>query len=301
MPGVPDVDSLKLLVLVGERGSLTAGATEMGISQPAASKRMSALERRLGVQLLDRSRRGSALTATGELVSGWAQRVLDEIATLTDGVELLRRRTAAELTVAASMTVAEHLLPAWLGDLRRSDPELRVGLQVTNSSRVCELVRAHTVDLGFIESPDLPAGLKSRVVARDRLVLVVTPSHAWARRRRPVGATELARTSLLSREEGSGTRVTAERALAARGEHLVPPRLELGSSAAIRSAVLAGAGPALLSDLVVAADITAGTLIAVGTTDVDLERALRVVWNPAKRPMGAAAKLVERALRAQGS
>jgi DNA-binding transcriptional LysR family regulator len=129
----------------------------------------------------------------------------------------------------------------------------------------------------------------------------VTPSHAWARRRRPVGATELARTSLLSREEGSGTRVTAERALAARGEHLVPPRLELGSSAAIRSAVLAGAGPALLSDLVVAADITAGTLIAVGTTDVDLERALRVVWNSAKRPMGAAAKLVERALRAQGS
>src|SRR5436309_10657745 len=130
MAALPDIESLRLLVLVGERGSLTGAAAELGISQPAASKRMSFLERRLGVQLLERTRLGSSLTTSGELVSGWASRVLHELGVLVDGVEVLRRESAAQLTVAASLTVAEHLLPLWLGQLRRSDPDIRVGLQV---------------------------------------------------------------------------------------------------------------------------------------------------------------------------
>jgi DNA-binding transcriptional LysR family regulator len=292
MSDLPDVESLRLLVLVGERGSLTSAAGELGMSQPAASKRMSVLERRLGLSLVERSRRGSVLTASGELVAGWARRVLDELAALQDSVELLRRRTSAQLTVAASLTVAEHLLPAWLGEMRRSDPDSRVGLQVMNSTRVCEAVRDGTVDLGFIESPDVLPGLRSRAVARDRLVLVVAPGHPWARRRRPVGASELAGTPLLVRELGSGTRDTVERALATCGVQLAAPLLELGSSAAIRSAVLAGAGPALLSELVIAEDLTRRTLVEVPLADVDLRRTLRAVWRAAKRPSGQAAALL---------
>jgi DNA-binding transcriptional LysR family regulator len=297
MSDLPDVESLRLLVLVGERGSLTSAAGELGMSQPAASKRMSVLERRLGLSLVERSRRGSVLTASGELVAGWARRVLDELAALQDSVELLRRRTSAQLTVAASLTVAEHLLPAWLGEMRRSDPDSRVGLQVMNSTRVCEAVRDGTVDLGFIESPDVLPGLRSRAVARDRLVLVVAPGHPWARRRRPVGASELAGTPLLVRELGSGTRDTVERALATCGVQLAAPLLELGSSAAIRSAVLAGAGPALLSELVIAEDLTRRTLVEVPLADVDLRRTLRAVWRAAERPSGQAAALLAHATR----
>jgi DNA-binding transcriptional LysR family regulator len=288
----PDVESLRLLVLVGERGSLTSAAGELGMSQPAASRRMGTLERRLGLTLLERSRRGSVLTASGELVAGWARRVLEELAALQSGVDLLRRRTSAQLTVAASLTVAEHLLPGWLGEMRRFDPDARVGLQVMNSTRVCEAVRDGTVDLGFIESPDVLPGLRSRAVARDRLVLVVAPGHPWSRRRRPVGASELADTPLLAREQGSGTRDTVERALATWGVQPAAPLLELGSSAAIRSAVLAGAGPALLSELVIAEDLTRRTLVEVPLADVDLRRTLRAVWRAAGRPSGQAAALL---------
>lgn len=297
MAALLDLESLRLLVLVGERGSLTSAAGELGMSQPAASKRMSVLERRLGLSLVERSRRGSVLTASGELVAGWARRVLDELAALQDGVELLRRRSSAQLTVAASLTVAEHLLPAWLGEMRRSDPDSRVGLQVMNSTRVCEAVRDGTVDLGFIESPDVLPGLRSRAVARDRLVLVVAPGHPWARRRRPVGASELAGTPLLVRELGSGTRDTVERALATCGAQPAAPLLELGSSAAIRSAVLAGAGPALLSELVIAEDLVRRTLVEVPLADVDLRRTLRAVWRAAERPSGLASALLGQATR----
>ncbi|ANY09439.1 LysR substrate-binding domain-containing protein [Pseudonocardia sp. HH130630-07] len=295
----PDPETLRLLVLVGECGSLGLAAARLGMSQPSASKRMTTLERRLGLRLLDRSRRGSVLTEAGELVGGWAQRVLDEYAALRDGVELLRTRATAALRVAASLTVAEHLLPGWLAGLRRSAPDVRVGLQVTNSTRVCELVRDGGVDVGFIESPQVLPGLRTRTVGHDRLVLVVGPDHPWARRRRPVGPEELARTPLLTREPGSGTRDTAERALAACGTTPVPPLLELGSSAAIRSTAVTGAGPALLSGLVVTDDIAAHRLVEVPTTGIDLERRLRAVWRSAAAPSGDAAALIGQALRSQ--
>jgi DNA-binding transcriptional LysR family regulator len=292
MAQLPDVESLQLLVLVGEHGSLTSAAAVAGISQPSASKRMSAFERRLGLTLLDRSRRGSALTPSGVVVCGWAQRVLDQMSVLVDGVAALRREHTPQLSLAASLTVAEHLLPVWLGDLRRIAPELHVGLQVVNSSRVCELVSREGVELGFVESPGGLRGLRSRVVASDRLILVVAPDHPWARRRRPVGAAELAATALISREPGSGTRETADRALVAAGFRPVTPLLELGSGTAVRSAVAAGAGPALLSELVVAPDLAAGVLTEVPTAEVDLGRTLRAVWRAGARPGGRAADLL---------
>jgi DNA-binding transcriptional LysR family regulator len=168
---------------------------------------------------------------------------------------------------------------------------------VTNSSRVCDLVRDAVVVLGFIESPGSLRGLRSHAVAHDRLVLVVAPDHPWARRRRPLDPTELARTPLISREEGSGTRDTAECAVRAAGAVLVPPLLELGSSTAIRSTVLAGGGAALLSELVVAQDVAGRGLVEVPTAGLDFGRALRVVWRTGTRPVGAAAALVGVALR----
>ncbi|MGD9525274.1 LysR substrate-binding domain-containing protein [Pseudonocardia sp.] len=299
MTRLPDLESLRLLTLVEEQGSLTLAAAAMDVSQPMASKRMSALERSLGVRLIDRTRRGSTLTEAGGLVSGWARRVLDEVGGLLDGVEALRRQNAAQLTVAASLTVAEHLLPAWIGDLRRRHPALPVGLQVTNSAQVMELVRQGTVELGFIESPGRSAGLRTRTVARDRLVLVVAPDHPWVRRRSPVGPAELAATPLVSRERGSGTRETADHAIsAAGGVAAAAPLLELGSSTAVRSAVTAGAGPALLSELVVAPDLASGTLVEVPTDGVALSRELRAVWRAGARPAGAAGELLARALNA---
>ena len=292
MAQLPDLESLQLLVLVGEHGSLTSAAAVAGISQPSASKRMSAFERRLGLTLLDRSRRGSALTPSGVVVCGWAQRVLDQMTVLLDGVAALRREHSPQLSLAASLTVAEHLLPIWLGDLRRAAPELHVGLKVLNSSRVCELARQGAVDVGFVESPGGLRGLQSEVVARDRLVLVVAPDHPWSRRRRPLRPAELAATALVSREPGSGTRETADRAIVAAGFRSAPPLLELGSGAAVRNAVAAGAGPALLSELVVAPDLATGVLVEVLTADVDLDRTLRAVWRAGARPTGRAADLL---------
>lgn len=246
---------------------------------------------------MDRTRRGSQLTDAGRAVAGWAQRVLQELEGLLTGAEALRTKRDAELRVAASMTVAEYLVPGWIGELRRARPELHVGLQVTNSEHVPELLRTGAVDLGFVESPQAPAGLSARQVASDRLLVVVPPGHPWTRRRRPLRIAELAAAPLVLRERGSGTRETLDQALRKAGVGEPLPLLELGSATAVRNAVIAGTGPAVISEFAVRADLADGRLVAVDVEGMELRRALRAVWASGRTLTGPAAELLTAARR----
>ncbi|WP_181775747.1 LysR family transcriptional regulator [Amycolatopsis pittospori] len=295
----PDLDSLRLLVLVDELGSIGQAAARLGIAQPSASKRLSTVERRLGLVLVDRTRRGSVLTPDGRVIAGWAHRVLSELDGLLDGAEALRTQHEAQLRVAASMTLAEHLVPGWIGELKRGNPGLYLGLEVTNSDQAAELAREGKVDLGFVESPGALPGLSSKRVATDHLVLVVAGSHPWARRRRPLTAAELAITPLVVREPGSGTRETVDTALRRAGAGPAKPLLELGSASAVRNAVIAGAGPAVISELDVARDVADRRLVPVAVEGVDFGRELRAVWPAGRRLAGPAAALLALAVRSR--
>ena len=291
-PRVSDLTGFDLLLSVARLGSLGRAAAEHGISQPAASARMRQLEGRLGLALIDRSPRGSTLTQAGALVAGWAQTVADAAATMDEGVAALSRERGSRLRVAASMTVAEYLLPTWLTALRATGSGAAVALSAVNSAEVAKAVLAGAADIGFVEGPGLPDGLDSEPVGRDTLTVVVAPSHPWARRRSGVPPGELAATQLVTREPGSGTRGFFEQALRAQaGLERVPPLAELSSTTAIKAAVAAGAGPAVLSSLAVAAELSAGTLRAVTITGLNLDRTLLAVWVAGRRLAGPARDL----------
>ncbi|HWS37293.1 MAG TPA: LysR family transcriptional regulator, partial [Actinoplanes sp.] len=106
-PWISDLPALDLLISVAETGSVGRAAQAHGITQPSASARLAKLERRLGVPLLVRSRRGSLLTPAGEAVVAWSHGVIDAAQTLADGVRTLRADRQARLRVSASLTVAE--------------------------------------------------------------------------------------------------------------------------------------------------------------------------------------------------
>ena len=288
--GWPDLGVLELLVGVDDHGSLSAAARTAGIAQPNASRSIKRLEAQVGTPLLQRKPTGSTLTPEGTVLAHWSRRVLGEARQLLDVAAGLREQRAAELTVGASMTVAEHLLPAWLGRFRQADPDVTIHLQVRNSMQVFDDVAAGVCDVGFVESPTVPRGLHSVAVARDRLVVVVHPSHPWARRRRPLTTAELAATALVVREPGSGTRTTLDVAL--HEYDRAAPLLELGSAAAIRTSVLGGVGPAVLSTLAVEAEVTAGKLRVIDVGGLDLDRTLRAVWRPPRQLDGPAGDLV---------
>jgi molybdate transport repressor ModE-like protein len=296
-PHVPELHALELLAAVARLGSLSAAAEEVGISQQAASSRVRTMESLVGAPLLTRSRRGSALTETGELVVQWADRVLEAAEQLDAGIAALRSDRRAHLRIAASLTIAEHLLPGWVVGLRaaqqqRGQEPTDITMTATNSERVAALVLAGEVDLGFVEGPRVPAGLRHRPVGTDELVVVVGPGHPWARRgRRRVSAATLAATPLVVREAGSGTRTVLEHAL--RGHPSTHPALELSSTAAVRSAVAAGAGPAAVGAHAVRDDLATGRLVRIDVTDIPLTRLLHAVWRGgAHPPEGPARDLV---------
>jgi DNA-binding transcriptional LysR family regulator len=289
---VSDLVPFDLLLSVARLGSLGLAAAEHGISQPAASTRIRRLERQLGVPLIARSPRGSHLTPDGELVAEWAQAAIDAAAALDAGVTSLRAHIDAVLRVAASMTVAEYLLPGWLTVLRAHDPETAVALTAGNSTEVAAAVLDGGAHLGFVEGPDVPPGLASYQVGTDRLTVVVPPGHRWERRRSGITAAELAATPLVTREPGSGTRRYFEEAMIAQAApDRVPPVAQLSSTTAIKSAVAAGIGPAVLSSLAVAPELAAGTLRAVKVTDLDLSRRLLAIWAAGRQLIGPAADL----------
>jgi DNA-binding transcriptional LysR family regulator len=297
---VADLAGYDLLLSVARFGSIGRAAAEHGISQPTASARLALLETRVGVALLERTPRGSRLTPDGALVADWAADAIAAAAALEAAISALRSRHHGRLRVYASMTIAEYALPGWLAAANTAavatSAPAAVALKVGNSADVTTAVLGNDADLGFIEGPNLPEGLASRVVGRDELRLVVAPGHRWARRRSGIDATELAATALISREPGSGTRAALEFALR-RHAPIAEPQVELSSTTAIKSAVVAGLGAAVLSSLAVAPDLATGALLAVPVNGLDLTRRLRAVWRDGRTLTGPARDLLTAALR----
>ncbi|KUN97394.1 LysR family transcriptional regulator [Streptomyces caeruleatus] len=285
---VPDLGALELLLAVARLGSLGGAARELGITQPAASSRIRSMERQLGVALVDRSPRGSRLTDAGALVTDWARRVVEAAEAFDVGAQALRDRRDSRLRVAASMTIAEYLLPGWLLALRAQRPDTAVSLLAGNSAAVAERLLADEADLGFVEGVSVASGLDSVVIAHDNLIVVTAPGHVWARRRRPLEASELAVTPLILREKGSGTRQVLDAALGG----LARPLIELSSTTAVKAAAVGGAGPAVLSELAVGEELSMRRLVRVPLADVSLARDLRAVWPTGHRPVGPARDLL---------
>ncbi|GAA1647265.1 LysR family transcriptional regulator [Actinoplanes couchii] len=280
-PWISDLPALDLLISVAETGSVGRAAHVHGITQPSASARLTRLERRLGVPLLVRSRKGSLLTPAGEAVVAWSHGVVGAAQTLADGVLTLRNDRQARLHVSASLTVAEHLLPAWLLALRRTHPDLDISAHVANSHDVVEAVRAGTADLGFVESPHIPADLGARLVGEDRLALVVAAGYPLAARPgRTLRPTDLTDQPLLLREPGSGTRDTflsrLEQSLGFAPP--LPHAISLGSTTTILATVRAGGGIGVISSRAAAPALTTGELVELHVEGLTLTRPLHALW-----------------------
>jgi molybdate transport repressor ModE-like protein len=303
---MPELRAFEVLLAIARTGSLGAAGRELGLTQQAVSARLSSLEGLTGVQLVRRTTRGSQLTPAGAVVAEWADQLTSVAEKVDAGIATLREKRRGKVTVAASLTVAEQLMPRWLVSMRteakrRGTAAPEVILTAMNSDKAIAAVRDGSADTGFIEGPNVPNGLRSMVITHDELVVIVPPNHRWVRRSAPISAKELSQTPMVAREPGSGTResyvAALQQSLGDRVE-LAPPVLELSSATAIRAAVLAGAGPAAMSRLSAASDLALDRLREVQVADVDFKRDLRAIWLGARTPPpGAVRELINHILR----
>src|ERR1700761_2446685 len=164
-----------------ETGSVQGAAEALDLTQSATTKRIQALERRLGVVLLHRGRHGVRPTEEGMALYPEARRGLDALL-LAEGA-VAGARAARPLRIAASHTVGEALLPTWLTAFRAELPGVHPQVDVIHSPGALEAGGAAAADVGFVEGLDPLDGLETKVVARDRIVLVVAAGHRWSGRR----------------------------------------------------------------------------------------------------------------------
>jgi LysR family transcriptional regulator, low CO2-responsive transcriptional regulator len=259
---------------VVRRGSVTAAAEELVVTQPSVSAAVSALERELGVTLTERTGRTLRPTAAGAAYVPYAA---DVLGLLDQGARAAReaaeqaRRT---LRISAVTTAGEYIVPQLIQAFRERHPELEISLDVGNRELVFRRVLEHEVDVavtGRIPSDERLAG---HDFADNEFALVTAPGDPLARRRW-VAVEELARRPWLLREVGSGTRTLVEEFLAARG--IEPTILTLGSNGAIKQAARAGLGVALQSRAAVELELELGLLETISPRGGLPERRWHVV------------------------
>jgi DNA-binding transcriptional LysR family regulator len=258
------LEQLRIFVAVAEREHVTRGARDLNLTQSATSAAIAALEAHYATKLFDRVGRRIVLTEAGRLFLVEAKAVLARAAAAETVLADLAGLKRGSLSIAASQTVANYWLPRIIQRYQSLHPGIAVTLAIGNTEQVSALVYEGAADLGFIEGAiDYPT-LVIDPVAEDELVLVVAPGHPWVRQP-PDPARDFKSARWVFRERGSGTRSIFEAALPDLG---VNPKdldiaLELPSNESVRAAVEAGAGATVISKLVAASSLKAGSLVAV--------------------------------------
>lgn len=255
-------------------------ADALALTQSAVSKRVQALERRLGLVLVERGRFGVRPTEAGKTLYAPAKRALHELAEAERAVIAHREAYLPSLRLAASHTVGDFLLPGWLAEFAQVSKSVRTQVEIANSPHVVEAVHEGETEIGFVEHDDPIEGLQELVLHHDELIVVVARDHRWAGRA-SIDVDDLKDEAFLTREAGSGTRSVALARLARHGVEL-EPTLETASTQSLKRAVLSG-GFTLLSNLTIKAEQQLSTLHALSVEGVELRRSLRAIRQPSDR------------------
>jgi DNA-binding transcriptional LysR family regulator len=285
---------LKVFHTVARLLSFTKAAEELHMTQPAVTFQIRQLEEYFNTRLFDRTHNKVNLTPAGERVSEFAERIFDLYEEMENRVRDLTGEISGALTIGASTTIAEYMLPALLGEFKNRYPDINLRLKVSNSEGIVSMVEHNVIDLGVVESPVNNKNLIVEVCHDDQLVVVAAPDHDLVKRGGKVTASDIVRYPFVSREEGSGTREVVMHYLM---EHKITPSdmtfsLELGSPEAIKGAVEAGMGITILSRSIIDKELKLNMLAEL-ELDPPLSRPFSFVRQRQKFRVTVMEKLLE--------
>jgi DNA-binding transcriptional LysR family regulator len=288
-----DTRQLAAFCAVVEKSSFSQAAEKLGVTQPAVSLQVRALEERLGQTLLDRSGRRVEPTEAGSRLYRSAQRMLVLEEQLYDEVAAESGELQGTLAIGASTGPGAHLVPLLLCEFQRDHPELHVVLYIWDTQTVSEKVAQRELELGVVGALRRNRSLEFEPLVRDEIVLAVPPGHPAAGG--SVTVDGLREETVISMQEGAGVRQVVDEELRRAGLRVreLGPKLELGLQESVKSAVSAGFGVTFISRTAIEGELAAGTLAVARVTGLEPARQIYIVRAKGRPPTRAAAAFLE--------
>ncbi|MCP4406326.1 MAG: LysR family transcriptional regulator [Gammaproteobacteria bacterium] len=241
--------------------SFTKAAETLHMTQPAVTFQVRQLEDYFNTRLFDRTHNRVTLTEIGRKAYGYSERIFELYSEMEDAVKEMTGDVSGALTIGASTTIAEYMLPGLLRSYRDKHPNVILRLKVSNSEGIISMVENSMIDLGIVEAPVTNKNLLVEACRMDQLVAVAPPNHPIAEKE-SITMEDLLQHPFICREEGSGTREVIMEYMSKMGleRNGLNVCLELGSSESIKGAVEAGMGITILSQATIAKEVSLGTL-----------------------------------------
>ena len=262
---------LRLFTAVVQHGGFTKAAAKLNLSQPAISKSLNELERQLGLELIERTGRTVRLTDAGQTLYARASELFGVERAAEQELRELRGLKRGTLRIAASTTIATYMLPPYLGRFHMRHPRVRIQTTSANTRKVLRMLLEFRVDVALVEGPVSDPRVVVEPWKDDELIVIAPPSHRF--RNESITVPMLANEPFLVREPGSGTRVVTEHALAAHGVRLTNT-MRVGGTEAIKQAVAAGLGLAIVSRAAAADQLTLGRITVLQIEGLTIRRTL---------------------------
>ncbi len=289
-----DTRQLAAFCAVVERRSFSQAAEQLGVTQPAVSLQIRSLEKRLGLQLLDRSGRRVEPTEAGRRLYRSAQRLLAvEEQLLAEIGDEAEGELHGRLEIGASTGPGGTVLPVVLAEFQQLHPGVHVALAVSDTQHVVEQVARREVELGVVGASRRHRGVVFEPFFHDQVVLAVPRGHRFAGK--TVTLDELKGEPLVLMQEGAGVRQVIEEELRTAGVRLrdLDVRLELGLQESARSAVIAGFGVTFISRSAIEADLAAGTVATARVEGLEPSREISLVRSAGRAETRVAQAFVE--------
>lgn len=264
---------LEVFVAVADTRSFSKGADKTCITQSTASQHIQGLEEELGVRLFDRGRGGALLTEAGKIFFGRARKILSECDESRSAVRRFLGMEDVILKVGASTIPGTCLIPAALGRFRAECPRVRLEVSQGDSSSVIQQLVAENIELGFIGGRYDDDRVHFEEMGSDTIVCAVSRDRIDAAKK-SLSQAELCKIPLVVREQGSGTQKAVYEALAKTWINRESLRIVavLGSSEAVKRALLEGAGYAFVSSMSIGEELSSGLLITVRIPGLTITR-----------------------------
>ncbi|OPY82584.1 MAG: HTH-type transcriptional activator CmpR [Smithella sp. PtaU1.Bin162] len=259
------LQQMEAVVALIAEGSFSRAAEKMHLTQPALTKNIKNVENCLGLKIATRSSNGVALTAEGRVVYSYACKMIKLRQEAGEKIVQMQGNNGGDIYIGASTIPATYLLPSALSAFRQKEKNVRLHVRTADSDEVINMVLGGETEIGFIGKKPLNKKLVFEPVWSDRLLLAVCRNHPW-RKKKEVTVDELVQEPFIIREKGSATREVAEsylkkhKAISFSGFNICS---ELGSSEAVKEAVIAGLGVSIISVHAVCRELRQGLLLEI--------------------------------------